>query len=496
MPVRRYDNWIDGDWAAVAREEPIERRSPAHGELLAAFANSTGVQVDEAVAAAKRALRRAETWSDLPGGERAHLINRWLDLIAADLERLAAIEAEETGKPIRYARGEIAWSIELGRYAAALAWQIPGEAFSHIGSQNLGLVTRSPRGIIGMIVPWNFPMVTLFQKLPFALAAGCTCVIKPSEFTSGTALEVAALAAKAGLPSGVINVVTGTGARVGEALIDHPDIQMVSFTGSTAVGKRIAQRAGEQLKRASLELGGKAANIVFADADIDSALDGVLFGYVLNQGEECVQGSRLIVEEGIARSFVERLVERSAAVRVGMPLDEATDMGALIHEQHMNKVLGHVETGKREGAKLACGGQRLVKDGLERGYFVAPTVFAGVRPDMTLFRDEIFGPVLSVTSFRTVEEAVALANDTRYGLGNGLWTKDIDKALLVSKRLHSGTVYVNTYLETAVQLPFGGVGQSGLGRENGMEGLLEFMDVKSTFVKLGKRSDALPHARA
>ncbi len=496
MSVRQYGNWVDGDWLKPADDRPIERWSPAHGALLATFANSAFAEVDAAVAAARRAFQNSEIWSDLAGSERAHLISKWLDLIAADAERLASMEAEETGKPIRFARGEIAWSIELGRYAAALAWQIPGEALSHIGAPNFGLVTRTPRGVIGMIVPWNFPMVTLFQKLPFALAAGCTCVIKPSELTSGTALEVAALAAKAGLPPGVINVVTGTGATVGEALIDHPDVQMISFTGSTAVGKKIARRAGEQLKRVGLELGGKAANVVFGDADIDAALDGALLGYVLNQGEECVQGSRLIVEERIADEFVERLTARSGAVRVGMPLDEATDMGALIHEQHMNKVLGYIETGKREGARLAFGGQRITANGLEKGCFVAPTIFARVRPEMTLFRDEIFGPVLSVTSFRTTEEAVALANDTKYGLGNGLWTKDVDKALMVSKKLRSGTVYVNTYLETAVQLPFGGVGQSGLGRENGLEGLLEFMDVKSTFVKLGKRPDALPHARS
>lgn len=494
MSVRRYGNWIDGDWAGAGGNRPIERRSPAHGELLATFADSALAEVDAAVAAARRAFRKSETWSDLAGGERAHLINKWLDLIAAESERLAVMEAEETGKPIRFARGEVAWSIELGRYAAALAWQIPGEALSHLGAPNFGLITRAPRGVVGMIVPWNFPLVTLFQKLPFALAAGCTCVIKPSELTSGTALEVAALAAKAGLPPGVINVVTGTGAQVGEALVDHPDVQMVSFTGSTAVGRKIAQRCGEQLKRVGLELGGKAANVVFADADIDAALDGALLGYVLNQGEECVQGSRLIVEERIADEFVARLAARSGAVRVGMPLDESTDMGALIHEQHMNKVLGYIETGKREGARLACGGHRITAHGLEQGCFVAPTIFAQVRPEMTLFREEIFGPVLSVTSFRTMDEAIALANDTRYGLGNGLWTKDVDKALLVSKKLRSGTVYVNTYLETAVQLPFGGVGQSGLGRENGMEGLLEFMDVKSTFVKLGKRPDALPHA--
>lgn len=496
MSVRQYGNWVDGDWLKSIEDRPIERWSPAHGALLATFSDSAIAEVDAAVAAAKRAFKASESWSELAGSERSHHLNKWIDLIAADAERLAVMEAEETGKPIRFARGEVAWSIELGRYAAALAWQIPGEALSHIGAPNLGLVTRAPRGVIGMIVPWNFPLVTLFQKLPFALAAGCTCVIKPSELTSSTALEVAALAARAGFPAGVINVVTGTGAKVGEALVDHPDVQMISFTGSTSVGRKIAQRAGEQLKRVGLELGGKAANVVFADADIDAALDGTLLGYILNQGEECVQGSRLIVEERIADEFVERLAVRSAAVRVGLPLDDATDMGALIHEQHMNKVLGYIEKGKREGAQLAFGGERLVANGLEKGCFIAPTIFARVRPEMTLFRDEIFGPVLSVTTFRSTEEAIALANDTKYGLGNGLWTKDIDKALTVSKKLRSGTVYVNTYLETAVQLPFGGVGQSGLGRENGLEGMLEFMDVKSTFVKLGKRPDSLPHARS
>jgi acyl-CoA reductase-like NAD-dependent aldehyde dehydrogenase len=493
--MRTYRNWIDGAWASDSGAM-IERHSPAHGALLARFQASGPDHVAAAVAAARRAFDRRGGWPSFPASQRAGLLQKLADLMERDAERLAVIEAEEVGKPIRFARGEVAGSIELTRYAGALAWQISGDVFSHLGDDKLGLVTREPRGVVGMIIPWNFPLVTLFQKLPFALAAGCSVVVKPSELTSGTALEVAALSAEAGFPAGVINIVTGTGSDVGEALTDHPGIDMMSFTGSTAVGKRIAGKAGAALKRVALELGGKAANTVFADADLEAALDGVLFGMILNQGEECCAGSRLLVEQSIARDFVERLVERARKIVVGMPLDERTDIGALIHEQHLEKVLGYVAKGQAEGAQLAIGGDRLRRDGLEKGFFVGPTVLTRVTPAMTVFREEIFGPVLTVTPFDGVEQAVALANDTAFGLANGLWTKDVDKALQVSKRLKSGTVYVNTYLETAPQLPFGGFKQSGIGRENGLDGLLEFTEVKSTFVKLGARPPALPHVHA
>ncbi len=491
MTVRDYGLWIDGGWRGTA--DTIERTSPAHGALLARFADGSEQDVGAAVAAARAAFENRPVWSGLPGSERARAISRWLDLIVRDTGRLTAIEAEEVGKPVRFARGEIEWSIELGRYAAALAYQIPGDLVNNIGDANLGLVSREPRGVIGMITPWNFPLVTLFQKLPFALAAGCTVVVKPSELTAGTTLEVAALAKEAGIPDGVINVVTGSGRTVGEALTGHRDVDMISFTGSTAVGKRIAQRCAGQMKRVGLELGGKAANIVFADADLDSAVDGIALGYILNQGEECVQGTRLLIEETIADDFIRQLVERSKKIRIGLPDDEQADVGALIHEQHMEKVLGYIRTGIEQGAKLEIGGGRLTENGLGQGYFVAPTIFSGVTPQMTIFREEIFGPVLAVTTFKTAEEAIALANDTSYGLGNGVWTKDIDKAIQVSRALRSGTVYVNTFLETSVQMPFGGFKESGVGRENGMDGLLEFTEVKSTFIKLGKRGYALPH---
>ncbi len=489
--TRTYDLWINGSWAKPTGGS-IERTSPAHGGLLARFAEGSKTDVDEAVGAARRAFD-ARQWSDLPGNRKAALLNAWADLIAAKAEELAVMEAEESGKPVRFARMEVATAVDLARYAGALAWQIKGDAFTNLGENAVGLVTREPRGVVGMIVPWNFPLITLMQKLPFALAAGCTTVIKPSELTSGTALEVAALAGEAGVPAGVINVVTGFGDVVGEALSTHDGIDMISFTGSTKVGKRIARNQGDRIGRIGLELGGKGADVVFADADIEAALDGVLFGMVLNQGEECCSGSRLIVEQGIAETFTRRLAARAERVRVGLPLDETSDISALITERQMESVLRHIGTGKDEGCRLVTGGDRLMDGGRDKGFFVAPTIFADVQPSATIFREEIFGPVLTVSTFADEEEAITLANDTNYGLANGFWTKDVDKVHRVSRRLRSGTVYVNTFLESAMQLPFGGYKQSGIGREMGLEGLLEFTETKSTFIKLGARDPALPH---
>lgn len=488
--VRRYGHYIDGEDRTAVSGSLISRYSSAHGRHLAEFAAGDLHDVDSAVTIARSAF--LDRWSATSGESRATILNAFADLIAANSEKLAIIEAEEVGKPVRFARYEIMAAVQLTRYAAALAWQISGQAFSHLGDDKLGLVTREPCGVVGLITPWNFPLLTLFQKLPYALAAGCTVVLKPSELTSGTALEVAALASLAGLPPGVFNVVTGTGDAVGNAIVAHPDVDMVSFTGSTRVGKQILRDAANTVKKVALELGGKAANIVFADADIDAALDGVLFGFMLNQGEECVAGARLLIEDSIAPQFLERLKIRTSKLKVGQPLDEETDICSLIHEAHLESVQSHVDRAVQEGARLLIGGNRLGGE-FAQGCFFEPTIIVDVRPEAAIFRDEVFGPVLTVTTFETTDEAVALANDTVYGLANGLWTKDVDKALLLSRQLHSGTVFVNTYLETAPQLPFGGYKQSGQGRENGLEGLLEFTEIKSTIVKLGTRMPVLPH---
>lgn len=481
--MRAYKHWIDGAEASSSNAGAAERRSPFNGALLATFALGGKADVDAAVKAARAAFDHGP-WRDLAGSERAKILNRFADLIQLKAETLAGIEADEAGKPISAARSEVEYGVDLVRYAASLAWNIPGKVMTHAGPDKLGLAIHEPRGVAGLITPWNYPLVCLMMKLPFALAAGCALVIKPSEFTSGTTLEIAALATQAGIPAGIVNVVTGTGADVGEALISHPDVNMVSFTGSSAVGKRIARKAADTMKRVSLELGGKGANIVFADADLEAAVEGALQAFTINQGEECCAGSRLLIERSIADEFLLRLVERSKMVRVGDPRDASTEMGPLIHEAHLERVLGYIEKGKKEGARLLVGGERLTQGPFDHGYFVPPTIFTDVKPDMTIFREEIFGPVVSVVTFDSVEEAVSIANSTTYGLANGVWTASLDKSMAVIRRLHSGMVYVNCYLQTIVQLPFGGMKESGMGRENGCEGLLEFMDIKAAFVKL------------
>lgn len=481
--VRRYDLWVGGEWRPTASGEVLTRTAPADGKEIAAYAAGNAQDVDAAVRSARQAFESG-VWSHLAGAQRAATLNQWAELMQAKLDDLSRIEAVEAGKPIKAARGELEYAIDLTRYAASLAWEIPGRVQNHSGLDKLGLATYEPRGVVGMILPWNFPAVCLFQKLPYALAAGCAAVIKPAEFTSGTTLEVAALAHEAGVPAGIINVVSGKGPVVGRALVEHDDIDMISFTGSTSVGREIAQHAAARLKHVALELGGKGANIVFADADLEAALDGALAGFTINKGEECCAGSRLLLQDTIAPEFLRRLVEKAQAVRVGPPLEEGAEMGPLIHARQLERVEAYVASGVKEGARLLTGGRRLTDGAKRDGCFFPPTVFADVTPDMTIFREEIFGPVVSVLTFKSVEDAITLANETKYGLANGVWTRDINKAMTVARRIRSGTVYVNTYLETIPQLPFGGMKESGKGRENGKEGLLEFMETKAIFMKI------------
>ncbi|MDP9588895.1 UNVERIFIED_ORG: acyl-CoA reductase-like NAD-dependent aldehyde dehydrogenase [Shinella zoogloeoides] len=480
---RQYGLWINGAVERPYGNQSHDRYSPANGEPVAKVCLATPEDVGRAVASAK-ATFKSGVWSKMPAIERGKIIQRFADLIVAELDHLSLIEAEEAGKTMAAARGEIEWSVELARFAATLAWNIPGKVINHEGGEKLGLVTHEALPVVGMILPWNFPTVTLFQKLPYALVAGCSVVIKPSTFTPGTTLEYARLAKEAGIPDGVISVLPGNGDDVGRTLCLHPDIDMISFTGSTTVGKEIAALCGQTLKKVALELGGKGANIVFADADLEAAVDGALAAFTINQGEECCAGARLLVEKSIADDFVQRLASKARSLKLGTSKDAEADIGPMIHEQHHAKVTSYIEASKREGATLVTGGGRPSDARLDSGYFVEPTIFTGITPEMTIFNEEVFGPVLGVTTFESEAEAVALANATPYGLANGLWTKDLDRAMHVSAALESGFVYVNCYLETVPQLPFGGVKASGLGRENGTEGLLEFMQTKSTFIRL------------
>lgn len=481
--TRDYGLWIAGSWVEAAGGAVVERVSPATSKPVAKFTLAGAVEIEDAAAAAHSAFLKG-AWSELPGSARAKVLNRWADLIEANVPRLARIEADEAGKVISGATGEIEWSVELIRYAASLAFNLPGRLVNGEGVEKMGLVSYQPYPVVALILPWNYPMVTLSQKLPYALAAGCSVVVKPSELTAGTTLEIAVLAKQAGLPDGVLNVVPAVGETFGKVVCESSFVDMISFTGSTRVGKWLAAHAGTNLKKVALELGGKGANVVFADADLDAAVDGALAGFTVNQGEECCAAGRLFVQASVYDEFVEKLAEKARNLRPGTPDDPDANIGALIHEQHLDKVLGYITDATQQGAQLVTGGGRLSDTALASGYFVEPTILTGVKPEMRIFAEEVFGPVVAATSFETDEEAVDLVNDTAYGLANGVWTTNLSRAMSVSRRLRSGTVYVNAYLETMPQLPFGGMKDSGLGRENGLDGILEFMEVKSIYVKL------------
>jgi betaine-aldehyde dehydrogenase len=482
--IRDYGHFIDGKEIAAAAS--IDRRGPSVGTLVARFADGSEDDAAAAVRAARLAFDEGP-WPQLSGPERSRILLRCAAAIEDNAEALARIDALEVGKPIRQARDDIGTAVALFEYAAAMAHEIHGETYTNLENGRFGLVLREPVGVAGLIVPWNFPAAIFAQKVPYALAAGCTVVAKPSEFTSGSAVEIAKLMADAGLPSGVVNVVTGQGGVVGRFLVESRDVDFISFTGSTATGERIATAAAATHKRVSLELGGKGANVVFADADLDDAVDGTLFTVFYATGECCCAGTRLLVEDSVADEFLNRLVRRAEELRVGGPDDDSAELGALIHEDHVDGVLEYIAAGSAEGARLLTGGSRIGGE-LAEGCFLEPTIFDGVEPGMRIFDEEIFGPVLSAVRFTGLEQAVELANLTPYGLGSSVWTKNLDTALRMTQRLRAGTVWVNTALDTAPQMPFGGVGDSGHGREMGRAGLEEFQELKSCFIHLGKRA--------
>ena len=360
-----------------------------------------------------------------------------------------------------------------------------GESYNTLGDASLGVVVRDPIGVVSIITPWNFPFLIVAQKLPFALAAGCTAVVKPSEMTSASTLLLGEILAEAGLPAGVANIIAGFGPEIGPAMTTDPRIDMVSFTGSTRVGKSAMAAASATLKKVSMELGGKNPQIIFPDADIDAALDAALFGAFFNAGECCNAGSRLIVHRSVADAFVDRFVELAKTVPVGDPLDEATKVGALISPQHLALVEGHVAAAKAAGAEVVLGGERLASDA---GQFMAPTVVAGVKPAMGIARDEVFGPVLAVMTFETADEAVSIANGVEYGLSASVWSRDFDTCIQTSRRLRAGTVWTNTFMDGAAELPFGGFRQSGLGRELGRNAVADYTEEKTLHLHCGPRT--------
>ena len=474
--------WIDGrdDFGAG---ETIARRSPAHGALVTLVPRGGASDAERAIAAARRAFD-AGAWPHATASERSRVLLKTADLIDRDREALALLDTLELGKPIAQARSEIEGAADIWRYAAALARDLHGESYSSLGPDRLGLVLREPIGVVSIITPWNFPLLIVSQKLPFALAAGCACVVKPSEMTSASTLHLARLLAEAGLPEGVCNVVTGYGPEVGAPMTSDPRVDMISFTGSTAVGRAAMAAASATLKKLSMELGGKNPQIVFADADLEAALDACLFGAYFNAGECCNAGSRLLLQRAIAEDFVAALAERAREVAIGDPLDPETKVGAIVSAEHLAKIEAHVAAAKRAGASVRAGGERLVSNGL----FMAATIVDDAAPTMAIAREEVFGPVVVALCFDTLDEAVALANDASYGLSASVWSCDVDTVIGVGRKLRAGTVWANTFMDGAPELPFGGFKQSGLGRELGRRAVEDYTEEKTFHVHNGPRT--------
>jgi betaine-aldehyde dehydrogenase len=486
-------HFINGEWRDSADGTTFERIAPSHGIVVSRNARGGEAEAEDAIKAARAAFDSG-VWSRISGKARGEVLVRVADLIAANVERFALIETLETGKPITQARNEVSGAADLWRYAAALARTTKGDSHNTLGEDILGVVIKEPIGVVSVITPWNFPFWILSQKLPFALAAGCTCVVKPSEMTPSTTAMLAELLNEAGLPAGVVNIVLGYGQPVGATLAAHRQVDMVTFTGSTAVGKAISAAASGTLKKVALELGGKNPQVIFPDADLESAADAVVFGVYFNAGECCNSGSRIIVHEDIAEAFTARVIELSRQVAFGDPLDPRTQVGAIVTPQHQDKIDGYVRAALAAGATIGLGGERLSVPGLN-GDFYQPTVVTGVTPDMAIAREEVFGPVLSVLTFRTMDEAIAITNDAAYGLSAGVWSENVHTVLEFSRRAQAGTVWSNTWMDGFPELTFGGVKESGQGREIGSYGLEEFLEVKSLVMRIGRTRAPWVNAR-
>jgi len=472
---------IGNEWVNSKSGKTFPTINPSTGEEICRIAEADEQDVERAVRAARDAFHASSPWRKLSAAGRGRLLNKLADLIEQNAEELARLESLDNGKPFSVAlAADLPLTVGCYRYFAGWADKIQGRTIPISG--NYFCYTRlEPVGVVGQIIPWNFPLLMQAWKLAPALAAGNTVVLKPAEQTPLTALRVGELILEAGFPAGVVNILPGYGPTAGAAIARHMDIDKVAFTGSTEVGHLIMEASAKSnLKRVTLELGGKSPNIVFADADMDQAVEGSHFALFFNQGQCCCAGSRLFVEEKCYDEFVERSVARAKKRTVGDPLDPATEQGPQVDDAQFDKVMSYVESGKKEGAKLLCGGERVGS----RGYFVKPTVFADVKDEMKIAQEEIFGPVMTILKFRDIDELVERANKTIYGLAAGVWTRDISKAHAIANRVRAGTVWVNCYDVFDPGAPFGGFKQSGIGRELGEYGLQQYTEVKTVTIKL------------
>ncbi len=472
---------INNEWRPSSSGRTMEVINPATEEVVAEVPAADGGDVDAAVIAARTALDGP--WGAMSARERGRLVRRLADRLMERADEVARLETLHNGKPIAESRHiEIPAAAECFEYFAGWSDKVMGETIPVKGNY-LTYTLREPVGVVGAIVPWNFPLLLAAWKVAPALACGNTVILKPASQTPLTALALGEIAVEVGLPPGVLNVITGPGSTVGQAIVAHPGIDKIAFTGDTSTGKAIMKSAADTLKRITLELGGKSPNIVLADADLDAAVRGATIGIFYGKGEVCAAGSRLLVDRSVKDEFIDKLAARATKMVPGDPMDPKTRFGALSSRKQLESVLKYIESAKREGATLVAGGER-ADIGTGKGYFVRPTVFADVRPEMTIAREEIFGPVLAAIDFADLDEAIVRANDTPYGLAAGVWTRDIKKAHYVAKKLQAGTVWVNTYNVYDTAAPFGGYKQSGFGREMSAHALEHYTQIKTVWVDL------------
>ena len=487
--MKRYQLYIDGSFVDSVSGKTFESVNPFNQEVIAVVARAGAEDVRNAVKAARKAFDEGP-WPRMSREERSALLKAVSDKINEKTKDLVALEVADSGSTIRKAKEDIYLSARSMNYFSKLATLEMTEPIEGLGkpgfSQNF--LAREPIGVVGAIIPWNFPLKMAIWKLGPALAAGNTVVLKPSELTPCTAMELAAIFHEIGLPRGVVNIVPGFGEDAGEEIVKSPLVDKISFTGSTAVGKKVMALAAGNLKKVTLECGGKSANIVLDDADLDLAVDGAMYAIFYHQGQCCEAGTRLLLPSSLSKAFMEKLLAKTKRLVLGDPANPATDLGPVISHRQQERILEYIEKGKKEGAVLATGGTAPTDTALLKGFFIQPTIFAAVKNSMTIAREEIFGPVLSVIEYQTDEEAIALANDSIYGLGGGVWSKDRERALRVARQLRTGTVWINEWHLISEKAPFGGYKQSGVGREFGIEGLKEYTELKHIHVdELGSR---------